>query len=328
MNDLTQENHAIIAQAVDVLQKLALDEVAKIHCSRDPLLSILAQRIAAPYIAGQTITDAVERVGTILERGHAASAEFMGESCRDEAFAQHETAVFLDLIKALDTRQFPCSISLDLSHIGAVINPTIGLRNARRIALATAASGREMMISMEGSDRVDTILDIYRKLHEDKTENLSHVGITIQARLHRTEKDFDMLLKYPGRIRLVKGAFFESQKIAYERDSQQLKNAYHRYAQHLIVSGHKCSIATHDTKLQEELCAFINKQNLNTMPFEFESLIGLGGNQLDSLQQRGYPTREYAVYGKEYFLYVLNRIAENPIRLFQAVIDAARGQSF
>lgn len=54
---------------------------------------------------------------------------------------------------------------------------------------------------------------------------------------------------------------------------------------------------------------------------EFESLIGLGTQQIDGLRQRGCHTREYAVFGEEYFLYVLNRIAEEPIRLYQAVLD-------
>ena len=55
--------------------------------------------------------------------------------------------------------------------------------------------------------------------------------------------------------------------------------------------------------------------------YEFESLIGLGGEQLDVLQTQGHRTREYAVFGEEHFLYVLNRIAEEPVRLYQAVID-------
>jgi proline dehydrogenase len=54
---------------------------------------------------------------------------------------------------------------------------------------------------------------------------------------------------------------------------------------------------------------------------EFESLMGLGTEQLDALQRRGFQTREYAIFGQEYFLYVLNRIAEEPTRLFQAVVD-------
>jgi proline dehydrogenase len=39
------------------------------------------------------------------------------------------------------------------------------------------------------------------------------------------------------------------------------------------------------------------------------------------LHARGFPTREYAVFGEEQFLYVLNRIAEEPIRVYQALVD-------
>ncbi len=53
-------------------------------------------------------------------------------------------------------------------------------------------------------------------------------------------------------------------------------------------------------------------------------LIGLGDEQLDALQKQGRSTREYAVFGEEHFLYVLNRIAEEPVRPYQAVIDVMR----
>ena len=61
--------------------------------------------------------------------------------------------------------------------------------------------------------------------------------------------------------------------------------------------------------------------------YEFESLIGLGTEEINGLRQRGFLTREYAVFGEEYFLYVLNRIAEEPIRLYQALIDVVGTQS-
>jgi proline dehydrogenase len=61
-----------------------------------------------------------------------------------------------------------------------------------------------MVISAEGSDRTDAVLALHRSL----CERFDHVGITVQARLHRTVEDIRELLARPGRIRLVKGAFF------------------------------------------------------------------------------------------------------------------------
>lgn len=91
----------------------------------------------------------------------------------------------------------------------------------------------------------------------------------------------------------------------------------------MIAGGHPCSIATHDRAIQSELADFIERQAAPAR-VEFESLIGLGTEQIDDLQRHGFATREYVVFGDEYFLYVLNRIAEEPVRLFQALIDVTQ----
>jgi proline dehydrogenase len=45
--------------------------------------------------------------------------------------------------------------------------------------------------------------------------------------------------------------------------------------------------------------------------------------RLAAMAEHGHPTREYVVFGTEWWLYVCNRLAEDPQRLLQAVIDAA-----
>lgn len=315
------EWQTLVDQAANALRKLALDEEAKDRFCTDPLLRPLMHRVARRYVAGQTTAEAVQRVEQITRRGHAASAEYMGESCRDEARAIAETQVFLALNTALTAKNLDCSISLDLSHVGSLISPELGYRNLWRIASAAAADGREVMISMEGSGRADNIYATYARLHEAGLEN---VGITVPAKLHRSEHDLPRLMAYPGRLRLVKGAFLEPEHLAWPRNSPELGDAYRRYAAMLLDSGHKCSIATHDRSIQADLTKLIAENGIamqHNAQYEFESLIGLGTEQIDALQQRGFPTREYAVYGEEYFLYVLNRIAEEPVRLYQALVD-------
>jgi len=309
----------LVAQAANELRQLALDEETKARFCYDPGLRPYMQRVARRYVAGETIPDLLWRIEQINARGHTGSAEYMGESCRDEGKALAETAIFLELIAAIDRQNLRCSISLDLSHVGSVIDTELGFQNMKRIATAAAAVGREVMISMEGADRADNIYATYGRLHTEA--GLGNVGITVPAKLHRTAQDLPALMAYPGRIRLVKGAFLEAEDIAYSRDSPELAACYRRYAKALLASGHPCSIATHDAHIQEELSAFITTQDVRHDRYEFESLIGLGTDLLDGLQKRGFPTREYAVFGEEYFLYVLNRIAEEPVRLYQAVID-------
>jgi proline dehydrogenase len=313
------EWQALVDQAANALRELALNEEVKAKFCNEPTLRPFMRRVAERYVAGQTIPEVLRRVGQINARGHAASAEYMGESCRDEAKANAETEVFLALVSAVDSKNLNCSISLDLSHIGSVVEPELGYRNASRIASAAAAIGREIMISMEALDRADNIYATYGRLHTEA--GLANVGITVPAKRHRTVHDLPNLMAYPGRIRLVKGAFLEPETIAYSRNGPELAASYRRFGAELLTSGHKCSIATHDRLIQEDLTRFILQQGIERQHYEFESLIGLGTEQIDGLQNRGFPTREYAVFGEESFLYVLNRIAEEPVRVYQALID-------
>ncbi|OEZ99651.1 proline dehydrogenase family protein [Duganella phyllosphaerae] len=309
----------LVDQAAAALRALALDEQAKDKFCNDPLLQPLMHKVSQRYVAGQTVAQALARVESIIARGHAASADYMGESVRDEALAMAETGVFMDLVAGIGQRNLNCSISLDLSHVGSLVDVELGYRNLRRIALAAAAINREVMISMEGVDRADDIYAVYTRLHQQ--DGLHNVGITVPARRHRTATDLAAMLKLPGRIRLVKGAYLDPDEQSWQRNSDELAAAYRAFARTLLESGHKCSIATHDRAIQAELVTLIQQERIDPRWYEFESLIGLGTGQIDDLSARGYPTREYAVFGAEHFLYVLNRIAEEPIRVYQAVID-------
>ncbi|RVX43902.1 L-proline dehydrogenase [Nonomuraea polychroma] len=302
-------------KAAQVLRRLALDEDLKWRVPADPVLGEIARRVARRYVAGESLTESLDRIKEILATGHRASAEYMGESCRDPKRAATETDVFVEAARLLPPS---CMISLDLSHIGLAIDEDLALENATRIARATADTGREMMISAEGSDRTDAVLSVYRKL----AEHFDNVGITVQARLHRTADDLPALLHLPGRIRLVKGAFLEPESVAYARGDQALPVAYLRYAKLLAASGHLCSFATHDWDLINEIDQFLGATGPDA-PWEFETLLGLGPDQLAAMAERGHPTREYTVFGTEWWLYVCNRLAEDPQRLLQALIDAA-----
>jgi hypothetical protein len=87
-----------------------------------------------------------------------------GGSVRDAGLARRATDVFLTLAAAIGQAGIPATVSLDLSHIGSVVDRDLGLRHAREIAGATAPLGTAMTISAEGSDRADLVLDLYEAL--------------------------------------------------------------------------------------------------------------------------------------------------------------------
>lgn len=310
------------AAAADVIRRWALDEELKHLVMSSPHLAPVASRIARRYTAGETIDDAIEAAQASIARGHHVSVEYSGESVRDAHVAVAETEVFLALIERLRTAEIAATVSFDLSHVGSLVDRGLAVRNARRMASAVERLSTTLMISAEASDRTDLVLDLYDDLSRDHP----NVGITLQARLHRSAEDLDRLLERPGPIRLVKGAFPEPLDVALPRDSQELHDAFLRFADRLIHSGHPTSIATHDADLVHAITA--RHPGLATDPHvEFEMLRGLGAGLHDRLRSDGYRTREYVIFGGDWWLYVLNRIAEDPRRVYDAILDAGPGRS-
>jgi proline dehydrogenase len=304
-------------RAADALRRIARDEKLKALAETDPLLAPLLQRAADRYTGGSTLEACLGTIEGVNAQGHAATADYMGESTREAAVANAETEHFLKMVKAITARRLNCSVSLDLSHIGLAIDHALALDNAARIATATRDAGLEMMISMEGSERTDAVLQVHGQL----CSRFEHVGVTVQARMKRTPADMALLLKRPGRIRLVKGAYDEPETTAHQRISDGATQAYRALTQTLLSSGHRCSIGTHDRQQLNWAHEFIQGHAFDPKSFEFEVLYGLGPAQSDHMRALGHATRQYIVYGSEWFLYVCHRIAEHPPRLFDALAD-------
>ncbi len=93
------------------------------------------------------------------------------------------------------------------------------------------------------------------------------------------------------------------------------------YVDQLLSKGHKCSIATHHLAIQQEAKKLVDTYKPNKQNYEFESLYGIQTDQLEMLREEGYVTKLYFVYGREWYLYLCNRIAEYPLNLFRALHD-------
>jgi proline dehydrogenase len=307
-----------LSAAAAALRRLARrDDIKHFVLSNAPVHSAL-QAAAQRYVVGDSIADALRALDALRARGHAVTIDFLGEDTRDERAARSATDEFLALIARLDARDSisaKASVSLDLSHIGLAISEELALDHARQIAAAADNAGREMMISMESSSRTDAIL----RIHETLCHRYGSVGITLQAALKRTPQDLSAVLQRPGRIRLVKGAYAESDKVAFPR-GELVDRAYDDLLANLIESGHPCSIATHDSRLIERAQALL-QDGADGGTMEFEMLYGVTPERLDQVRSKGRFTRVYIVYGNEWYLYLCHRLAEQPTAVLRALAD-------
>ncbi len=308
-------------EAGEALKKAALSEEAKSYLLNNPVLFNLLLKAAKRYIGGETLEEALVTRKFLREEGLLTSLEFMGENVTTVEEANEATQEFLRIIKALKVENKPDRVSLDLSHIGLFLDKEKGIENFRLLAKASENSPIDLFISAEGVDKTDEILDVYCMFSKE----FSHVNITLQVYLHRADQDLQQILQNSrGKVRLVKGAFEGSKEVLLPRGSQ-LDDRYIEMMKILFKTGRYCSIATHDAELLSRILTIIDQQQIDREKYEFEMLYGIGTDLLRDLKKQGHLSRQYIVYGKEWYLYLCNRIAENPENVFLAISDIMKG---
>lgn len=303
--------------AAAALRHISRDQAIKAYIQENAAIHAVLLRAARRFIGGETLAECLETARALQEQGCAVTIDYMGENTRDEAMARQATAEFLQVIQAIAAHKLDATVSLDLSHIGLAIDAEHALRNASTLAQAARDADTEIMISMEGTERIDEII----ALHQQLCQNYDNVGITLQAYLRRTTNDLASALQRPGRIRLVKGAYEEAPGVAEPR-GEILNRGYRDYMEILLLSDHPCSIAMHDLNLLNAAHKYIRRQRLKKHPFEFEMLYGVTPDRLQLMRERGYRARVYLPYGREWYLYLCHRLAEYPPNIYRAIGDA------
>jgi len=299
--------------ATNALKSIARSEQAKQYIKNDEELYPLLFRAAQRFIAGEHREDAISDALTLLSKGYSVSLECIGENIRDEQQCIEEKDEFIELIRLAGNNGLDATVSLDLSHIGMMIDEDLAYNHLVDLSREAALHGMTLMIGAEESAKTDQIHALYKRI----SESYPNVGITLQAYLNRTERDLEQIKQYPGRIRLVKGAYQEPSEIALPR-SEQLRAKYVQLAERLMATDLPVSFATHDEDLIEAIrhCGYLDRPNV-----ELEMLYGVRPDLLKKMKYEGYRAKAYITYGKEWHLYFFHRLAEYPPNMFRAIAD-------
>ncbi|WP_431028379.1 proline dehydrogenase family protein [Lysinibacillus sp. LZ02] len=300
-------------QFTQALKSIARNEQIKSHIQQSTELYPLLLKAAQRFVTGENRKDGIVIAKELISNGYSISLEYIGENTTNLEECQQAKKEFLNLIEEIGAMSMQQTVSLDLSHIGLSVNPDTAYIHLLEIAKKAQAYDITVMISMEESSKTNDILTIYKKT----TEQYPNVGITIQAHLFRSNDDIQKLIHYPGKIRLVKGAYQEPSDIAMAR-STDLNDRYLQFVEQLLEANHPVSIATHDETLIQEM---EYRQYFKHPQVEIEMLYGIRPDLLRDLKNTGYNSKVYLTYGTEWYLYLCHRIAEYPENLYLAVTD-------
>lgn len=297
----------------NALKSIARNQEIKSYLQNSKELFPLLLKGANRFVAGETRAEGITRVTDLYNQGYQVSLEFIGENTTSEEECRHAKNEFKELIKELRNNQIRGTVSFDLSHIGMMISNSLAYSHLEELAIAAQENNVQLMISMEESGKIDNILSVYK----DISKLYSNVGITLQVHLHRSLLDLKELLQMPGRIRLVKGAYQESEGIFIPR-SEELNKRFIEFVGYCMEKKHPISIASHDENLLMSLREMGYLYSSNT---EVEMLDGVRSDLLKTFKEDNIQSKIYVTYGTEWYLYLAHRIAEYPPNIYTFISD-------
>ncbi len=266
----------------------------------------IVRRVAAPYIAGETLDDARRVVSELNAAGISATVDVLGEAVSRPEEAEAIARAYHDALATIAADGLDANVSIKLTGLGLELDA--GLCRTLVEALVDDAAGRGIFvrIDMEDSSTTDETLALYRALREGGRDG---VGIVLQAALRRTLDDIATLADLRPSVRVCKGIYVEPSAIAFQ-EPDVIRRSFVACLDALLAAGSRVAIATHDEWLLER--ALERVDGLPASAYELQMLLGVRADRGRELVAAGHRLRVYVPYGRRWYEYSLRRLQENP----------------
>lgn len=313
------------------------------------------EQMAGSFIAGASIEEAVPTLRALWKDGRAFSVDLLGEA----SVSEREADGYRDrCLAALQTLGDACSgwspmpllerdhlgglprvqLSIKISALYSQLDPidpessyravAIRLRPLLNLAGTLPAS---IIFDMEQADTKELVLSIFmRLLMEDPYRTFSHAGIALQAYRTDTHDDVQRLLAWsrkrlvPITIRLVKGAYWDSDAIRYRQrgwpmplfeHKAQTDVNYERLIQLLLEQSDviRPAFGTHNLRSLAVVEAVAEALKLPPDAWEYQMIYGMAEPFQHAMSDRGRRLRLYAPVGELLpgMAYLVRRLLEN-----------------
>ncbi|KMK74413.1 proline dehydrogenase family protein [Alkalihalobacillus pseudalcaliphilus] len=269
---------------------------------------------ASQVVAGVKIDEMLQALKKLNSQGLVCTVDHLGEYVKTKEEAEESTEMACQTLEAISQSGVSSHMSVKLTQLGLDIDEQFCLDNMKKIVRTAKKHQIFIRIDMEDYSRCQKTLNILAELRKDYED----IGTVIQAYLHRAEKDVDEMSQFS--LRLVKGAYKESAKVAYQ-DKEKVDENYLTIIKKHLVQGKYTAIATHDHHIIDQVKQFAADNNIPISRFEFQMLYGMRTELQKSIADEGYTMRVYVPFGKDWYGYFMRRLAERP----QNVMFAVRG---
>ncbi len=262
--------------------------------------------LAKRFVAGENFEETVPKVEGLNRKNIKITLDMLGENVTDRATAEQTVHEYIQLLRGIENKGLDSTISIKLTMLGLDIDRDYCRDNLHRLLDVAREEDQFVRIDMEGSDYTQVTIDLFKEAFKKYGK---HVGIVIQAYLHRSKEDIPDLADMGADVRLCKGAYKEPDRLAIQ-SMAEIREAFKEYAAILFKKTPFPRIATHDDELVNWTLEYTSQHDIGKPRFEFQMLYGLRQDTMEELTRKGYNTRIYVPYGTMWFPYFKRRLTE------------------
>ena len=266
---------------------------------------------ARRFVAGETVDEAIAVAHRIEAAGLMQTLDYLGENVATMAEADAATRAHIGIVNQIAAATIGRNVSLKLTQLGLTVDRATCVDNLRRILDPAGAHGFFVRLDMEDSQYTQVTFDIFETLWQQGYRN---DGVVVQSYLKRSVQDARRMNELGARVRLVKGAYREPRRIAYDSKAE-VDAAFVEIMRLLLTEGVSPAIATHDSAMIEATKAFAAARGIPADRYEFQMLYGVRRDLQTALAADGYQVRVYVPFGREWFPYFMRRLGERPANL-------------
>lgn len=264
-------------------------------------------KVAARYVAGETLDQAVALMKRLNGEGAMATVDLLGEEVKDHAKATAAVTEYLRILERIESEKLDANISVKPTQIGLGFDEDFCRDNYEKLAAAAKSRGNFMRLDMEDRTTTDATLKIYRHCHERH----HNVGPVLQAYMRRTLRDIAELPADCVSVRLCKGIYIEPREAAFKA-YETVRLNYLQALEALLRRGIYVGIATHDEHLVCGALGILDRLGVPRDRYEFQMLLGVDNVLRKILIDGGHRLRVYVPYGRDWYQYSMRRLRENP----------------
>jgi len=206
------------------------------------------EQMARTFIAGGSMEEALPVLANVWKDGRAWSVDLLGEATISDVEADRYRDRCLDALMQLSRAvgTWPASTMLERDHLGSLPRAQLSLKisaltsrldpidpvgtyrtvaaRLHPIVEQAAALGCGLIFDMEQAETKTLLLQIFRTLFDEPAfRTFPHAGVAMQAYHRETDQDIRSLIAWAERrncpitIRLVKGAYWDSDTVRYRQ---------------------------------------------------------------------------------------------------------------